>query len=368
MSYINLPILQTKINKEEVNAVSAKKLHKELEIKRDFSTWIKNQIDRAELSEGVDFNLLTLKGEQVSGAKYSKEYILILDAAKHIAMMSQSKKAKEVRNYFIGIEKKYIAQLKKQANLSSVPKASVPVATVSQSSLVEQVFALSVQMVASGDIKRKLTSSEVRLVATLVKLIGGKKYISTTNAHIAEESLVTVKSVENSLTKLEEKEIINRVHVRNANHKIERRISINPSLVEEYPVLRAKVVAEPVPVLAVKSSPQQALIDFQAYQIDQTLARYAAAVERIKHFKAEGKGDFEKELQQIEINVSIEKFYQKHNQGNEPLNRAWFNSWLSSSKSVKATKHSAMFKTTAEKLDFMFSVYEEQINLDAIQA
>lgn len=53
--------------------------------------------------------------KQVSGAKYLKEYILTLDSAKHIAMMSQSKKAKEIRNYFIQVEKEYIAMLKQRA-------------------------------------------------------------------------------------------------------------------------------------------------------------------------------------------------------------------------------------------------------------
>ena len=43
---------------------------------KDFSSWIKNQISRADLDENIDYNLLTLKGEQVSGTKYSIDYIL----------------------------------------------------------------------------------------------------------------------------------------------------------------------------------------------------------------------------------------------------------------------------------------------------
>lgn len=106
-------IKKQKLGERSVNSVNGRELHNALEMRQDFSSWIKTQISRAGLEESVDYDLLTIKGEQVSGAKHLKEYILTTDAAKHIAMMSQSEKAKEVRNYFIEVEKQYIASLKK---------------------------------------------------------------------------------------------------------------------------------------------------------------------------------------------------------------------------------------------------------------
>ena len=62
------------------------------------------QIERARLVEGRDY-LLTQKGEQLpSGMKYLKEYILTIEAGKHIAMMSGTDKGFEVREYFIECE------------------------------------------------------------------------------------------------------------------------------------------------------------------------------------------------------------------------------------------------------------------------
>ena len=107
-----IPILKHRIGKTKVNSASAKEIHKQLEIIKPFSDWIKNQINRADLTENIDYVLHHLKVKQNgSGGHNAKDYILTLDSAKHICMMSQSKKAKEVRDYFISIETKYLAEL-----------------------------------------------------------------------------------------------------------------------------------------------------------------------------------------------------------------------------------------------------------------
>ena len=49
--------------------------------------------------------LIHKKVEQVSGAKHLKEYILSLDTAKHLAMIQRNDKGREVRDYFIEVEK-----------------------------------------------------------------------------------------------------------------------------------------------------------------------------------------------------------------------------------------------------------------------
>ena len=106
---MNTPITITTqiIGTEETNAVNAREVHKALEIKKDFSSWVKAQIESLGLEENVDFVSLTQKGEREIGATIRIEYILTLDAAKHIAMASRSAKGKEVRAYFIEAEKRY---------------------------------------------------------------------------------------------------------------------------------------------------------------------------------------------------------------------------------------------------------------------
>ena len=99
------------IGTEETNAVNARELHEALSIKKDFSNWMKQQIKSLGMEENIDYASFALKGEREIGATIRIEYILTLDAAKHIAMASRSAKGKEVRAYFIEVEKRYRSQL-----------------------------------------------------------------------------------------------------------------------------------------------------------------------------------------------------------------------------------------------------------------
>jgi anti-repressor protein len=89
-----------KINTQE-QTVSARDLHSYLGSKRDFSTWIKDRIEKYGLVENIDFTTFT---EIVERAKRI-EYVLTLDAAKQLAMVEGNKKGKDVRLYFIQCEK-----------------------------------------------------------------------------------------------------------------------------------------------------------------------------------------------------------------------------------------------------------------------
>ena len=91
-----------------VQTVNARELHAFLDVKKDFSTWIKKQIERARLIEGRDFIVITgspKKGNGEFNPKPSVEYYLTIEAAKHIAMMSGCDKGFEVRDYFLECER-----------------------------------------------------------------------------------------------------------------------------------------------------------------------------------------------------------------------------------------------------------------------
>ena len=103
------------IGAEETNAVEATELHKRLDIKKAFSHWIKTQINRAGLRENVDYVTIQVASD---GGRPFKEYIITTDASKHIAMMSQGHKAKEVRDYFIAVEKEFKSSQNRQDSSS----------------------------------------------------------------------------------------------------------------------------------------------------------------------------------------------------------------------------------------------------------
>jgi len=96
-------ITQTKIGSENTNAVNARDLHEALKVKKDFSDWIKQQLmigrKNSVYVEGIDYLKNHLKGVRTI------EYILSLDTAKRLSMLSKTKKGNEVRKYFIEAEK-----------------------------------------------------------------------------------------------------------------------------------------------------------------------------------------------------------------------------------------------------------------------
>lgn len=97
-------------------AVNARHLYAWLEVKKDFSDWIKMQFQRCDLSENVDYQSLPQKGEQNGRGGHNKiEYALSIEAAKEISMMSQTEKGKRARRYFIECER--IANQKVQSQL-----------------------------------------------------------------------------------------------------------------------------------------------------------------------------------------------------------------------------------------------------------
>ena len=89
-------------------AVNARELHAFLGVGKDFSSWIKKQIERCDLIEYQDFEVFTQKGENLQGGRPTSEYALSLDAAKEISMMSQCEKGKQARRYFIECEKRLL--------------------------------------------------------------------------------------------------------------------------------------------------------------------------------------------------------------------------------------------------------------------
>ena len=101
-----IPVNMAAMGGSLVQSVSARELHTTLESKADFSTWAKLQIERARLVEGRDYLPHNFVEQLPSGGKHKTDYLLTIEAAKHIAMMSGTDKGFEVRDYFIECERK----------------------------------------------------------------------------------------------------------------------------------------------------------------------------------------------------------------------------------------------------------------------
>ena len=92
-----------KVN-EETMTVSARELHKALEIEKRFSAWF--ETNSQGFIEGVDFTGVLTSTVVNNGAQIElQDYSLSVDMAKHICLMSRTTKGAECRQYLINIEK-----------------------------------------------------------------------------------------------------------------------------------------------------------------------------------------------------------------------------------------------------------------------
>ena len=98
------------INGVAIETVSARELHSFLESKQDFSTWIKNRIEKYEFVENQDFIKLRKKMELSKTGQVAIEYYVSVGMAKELAMVENNEKGKQARKYFIECEKQLLSQ------------------------------------------------------------------------------------------------------------------------------------------------------------------------------------------------------------------------------------------------------------------
>lgn len=96
-----IQIDKASINGSEVNSVNSRDIHNHIKSKQDYSTWIKKRLNEIGSVENKDFITLHKK----MGRQTLIDYIVTTDTAKHLGMMERNEKGKEIRDYFIEIEK-----------------------------------------------------------------------------------------------------------------------------------------------------------------------------------------------------------------------------------------------------------------------
>lgn len=94
--------------KKHRQLVSARDLHKGLGLKKKFSAWWEQ--NSKDFEEGIDFarEPESYQVQLGNGAtKLMNDYFLTIDMAKELCMMSKTEKGKEVRKYFIEVERRW---------------------------------------------------------------------------------------------------------------------------------------------------------------------------------------------------------------------------------------------------------------------
>ncbi|WP_375615451.1 antA/AntB antirepressor family protein [Bartonella sp. AC10YNML] len=105
-----IKISEQAVGQEIIQTVNARELHVFLEVKRDFSNWIKDRINKYSFLKNQDYIVFANFGENFQGGRPSTEYHLTLDMAKELSMVERNEKGRQARRYFIECEKKLKSQ------------------------------------------------------------------------------------------------------------------------------------------------------------------------------------------------------------------------------------------------------------------
>lgn len=96
-----VPVYETSTGEK---VIYGSELHEVLEVKSRYREWIDRRLLDIDAVENEDFQAAEISAPS---GQTKKEYIIKLDTAKEMAMLERNEKGKEVRRYFIQVEKKY---------------------------------------------------------------------------------------------------------------------------------------------------------------------------------------------------------------------------------------------------------------------
>lgn len=102
-------IIKINTNKNNEHIVSARELHKSLKVTTRFNTWVKQNFEMFEL--GTDYigrkSVTPYNKAYPDKLQEIQDYELSISMAKELAMMTHSANGKQIRQYFIEVEKQW---------------------------------------------------------------------------------------------------------------------------------------------------------------------------------------------------------------------------------------------------------------------
>ena len=110
MAHALVPVFTGTIADRTVQLCCARTLHAFMQVKRDFTTWVKGRIRKFCFVAGEDFITISRSPELGSGNRgAATDYHLTLDMAKELSMVENNAQGRAARRYFIECERQAMA-------------------------------------------------------------------------------------------------------------------------------------------------------------------------------------------------------------------------------------------------------------------
>lgn len=190
--------------------MSGRQLHEALDVKTKYADWFNRMIDYG-FAENQDFLLLKNEQQTGRGGHNKVDHIIKLDMAKEIAMIQRTERGKQVRQYFIQVEKDFNSPEKIMARAllmadQKVHKLEAQIEADRPKVLFAEAVSASHTSILVGELAKLLKQNGVDMGANrLFNWLRAHGYLIKRNGR--DWNMPTQKSVEMGLIRVKETSI-----------------------------------------------------------------------------------------------------------------------------------------------------------------
>ena len=203
-------IITVTLNDKHEPVVSGRQLHEALGVKTKYADWFNRMIDYG-FAENQDFLLLKNEQQTGRGGHNKVDHIIKLDMAKEIAMIQRTERGKQIRQYFIQVEKDFNSPEKIMARAllmadQKVHKLEAKIEADRPKVLFAEAVSASHTSSLVGELAKLLKQNGVDIGATrLFSWLRAHGYLIKRNGR--DWNMPTQKSVEMGLIRVKETSI-----------------------------------------------------------------------------------------------------------------------------------------------------------------
>lgn len=204
-------IINVNVNDNQEPVVSGRQLHEALGVNSNYTTWFDRMTEYG-FTENEDYVLLSNFGNQTGRGGHNKvDHIIKLDMAKEIAMIQRTDRGKQVRQYFIQVEKDFNSPEKIMARAllladKKVHQLEAQIEADRHKVLFADAVSTSHSSILVGELAKLLKQNGVEIGATrLFTWLRNHGYLIKRNGR--DWNMPTQKSVELGLIRVKETSI-----------------------------------------------------------------------------------------------------------------------------------------------------------------
>lgn len=164
-------LIKVDLNENQEPIVSGRELHEVLEIKTEYRKWF-DRMKEYGFTENIDYARVTQKCPTLGGEQDIVNHAIKLDMAKEIAMIQRSDKGKQVRQYFIQVEKDFNSPEKVMARALKFAEQKLNILQIENAQQKHMIETQRPKVLFADSVESSETSILIGDLAKLIKQNG----------------------------------------------------------------------------------------------------------------------------------------------------------------------------------------------------